>query len=221
MKKNIIAAVFVLSLVSLLQAQIRHAVRVEDGVVLETSSGTMKLRVINGAVIHVISSPVKDLPKRKNLSEVDNLTGSGKFTLAESDSEVVLKTSTLIVKVRKLDASIRYYDTSGHSLLQEMAGGKIFTKADLPGDTAWTVEQKYVSPDDEAIVGIGQYQFDVMNWKNGHMKMHQQNTAIASPVIVSNKGYGLFWNNYSYTEFNPEVEPIPLTALDDNAVEPI
>ncbi|MFZ1977598.1 MAG: TIM-barrel domain-containing protein, partial [Bacteroidota bacterium] len=81
---------------------------------------------------------------------------------------------------------------------------------------AWTVEQKYLSPDDEAIVGLGQYQFDVMNWKNGHMKMHQQNTAIASPVIVSNKGYGLFWNNYSFTEFNPEVVPIPLTTLDDN-----
>ena len=218
MTKNIIAAIFVLSFGFSLQAQVRHAVRVEDGLVLETSSGTMKLRVINGAVIHVISSPVKDLPKRKNLSEVDNLTGSGKFTLAESDSEVVLKTSKLIVKVRRLDASIRFYDASGHSLLQEMAGGKIFTKADLPGDTAWTVEQKYLSPDDEAIVGLGQYQFDVMNWKNGHMKMHQQNTAIASPVIVSNKGYGLFWNNYSYTEFNPEVEPIPLTALDDNAV---
>jgi len=44
------------------------------------------------------------------------------------------------------------------------------------------------------------------------MKMKQQNTAIASPVIVSNKGYGLFWDNYSYTEFNPEREKHPTAA---------
>ena len=216
MKKYIISAVFILCLGSSLNAQIQRVTRTGDGVVFETSSGTVALRIISDAVIHVTASPAKDLPKRKNLSEVDNLAGSGKFTLAESKSEVVLKTASLIVKVSKLDASLHYYDSKGHSLLQEMNGGKIFTKADVPGDTAWTVEQKYFSPDEEAIVGLGQYQFDVMNWKNGHMKMHQQNTAIASPVIVSNKGYGLFWHNYSYTEFNPEVGPIPLITLDDN-----
>jgi len=111
-----------------------------------------------------------------------------------------LKLSKLIVKVRRLDASIRFYDASGHSLLQEMAGGKIFTKADLPGRYGMDGEQKYLSPDDEAIVGLGQYQFDVMNWKNGHMKMHQQIPQSQSGDCI-NKGYGLFWNNYSYTEF--------------------
>src|ERR1700690_3202635 len=55
-----------------------------------------------------------------------------------------------------------------------------------------------------------------MNWKHRHMRMKQQNTAIASPVIVSNKGYGFFWDNYSFTEFNPERENIKLNRVDDN-----
>jgi len=31
-----------------------------------------------------------------------------------------------------------------------------------PGDTAWIVEQDFSSPADEAIFGLGQYQFDVI-----------------------------------------------------------
>ncbi|MFZ1979337.1 MAG: DUF4968 domain-containing protein, partial [Bacteroidota bacterium] len=123
MKKNIIAAMLLLWLGHSVNAQIQQVTRVDDGVIIKTSSEMMKLRVIDDAVIHVIASPTKDLPKRKNLSEVDNLAGSGKFKLTESDSEIVLKTSRLTVRVKKLDASLHYYDSNGHSLLQEMNGG--------------------------------------------------------------------------------------------------
>jgi alpha-D-xyloside xylohydrolase len=189
-----------------------------DGVVLRTGQGTIKLRVIRDDIIEVIKSPTDQLPQRKSLSEVDNLKSTGKYSLKESANEYIMKTSKMIIKIDKTDEGIKYFDLNGNLLLGEQQNGRTFEKSDSPGDTAWIVEQKFSSPDDEAIFGLGQYQFDVMNWKNGHMRMKQQNTAIASPVIVSNKGYGLFWDNYSFTEFNPETEKIQLKSIDENNV---
>jgi alpha-D-xyloside xylohydrolase len=122
----------------------------------------------------------------------------------------------MMVVIDKADGGINFFDRDGNPLLGEQKNGSTFAQSYSPGDTAWVVEQEFLSPADEAIFGLGQYQFDVMNWKNGYMRMKQQNTAIASPVIVSNKGYGLFWDNYSYTEFNSNRENIPLIRIDDN-----
>jgi alpha-D-xyloside xylohydrolase len=199
-----------------LQAQIMNYSKVKDGVIFETPEGKLKLRIISDDIVQVIASPAKELPKRKSLSEVDDLKPAGKYSFHESAGGFVLKTSTLTVKIDKADGAIQYFNLNGTLLLGEQHNGRIFKKSDSPGDTTWIVEQKFSSPDDEAIFGLGQYQFDVMNWKNGHMRMKQQNTAIASPVIVSNKGYGLFWDNYSFTEFNPEIEKIELKSIDAN-----
>jgi alpha-D-xyloside xylohydrolase len=191
-----------------LQAQILNYSKAKDGIIFETQEGILKLRVISNDIVQVIASPVKELPQRKSLSEVDNLKPTGKYSFQESANEYVVKTSALTIKIDKADGTIKYFNSNGILLLGEQQNGRTFKKSDSPGDIAWIVEQKFLSPEDEAIYGLGQYQFDVMNWKNGHMEMKQQNTAIASPVIVSNKGYGLFWDNYSFTEFNPENEKI-------------
>jgi len=190
--------------------------KASDGVVLHSPQGIMKLRVIRDDIVQIVKSPTDQLPHRKSLSEVDNLKPAGKYSFQESANEYALSTSKLNIKIDKADGGIHFYDLDGNLLLSELQNGKTFTPSTSPGDTAWIVEQKFSSPPDEAIFGLGQYQFDVMNWKNGHMRMKQQNTAIASPVIVSNKGYGLFWDNYSYTEFNPDRQNIQLQRIDDN-----
>ena len=190
--------------------------KTKDGVVLRTPQGVTKLRVIRDDIIQVIKSPIDQLPQRKSLSEVDNLQPAGKYSLEESANQYTMRTSKIIITIDKADGGIHFFDSSSSLLLGEQQNGSTFAQSHSPGDTAWVVEQKFSSPPDEAIFGLGQYQFDVINWKNGHMRMKQQNTAIASPVIVSNKGYGVFWDNYSYTEFNPERENIPLQRIDDN-----
>ena len=184
--------------------------KTSNGVIFRTPQSITKLRVIRDDIVQIIKSPTSQLPERKSLSEVDDLRAAGKYSIEESKTEYTVKTSKLKIVIDKADGRIRFFDSTDSLLLGEEQNGKSFIPSDSPGDTAWIVEQKFSSPPDEAIFGLGQYQFDVMNWKNGHMRMKQQNTAIASPVIVSNKGYGLFWDNYSYTEYNPDRENIKL-----------
>ena len=76
------------------------------------------------------------------------------------------------------------------------------------GEQTWHVEQRFASPDDEAIYGLGQFHEGVMNFKDYYLRLRQFNTVIALPFYISTRGYGLFWNNASMTEWNPEREEL-------------
>ena len=193
--------------------------KVQDGVLLNTTNGLTKLRVINDKIIQVIVSPHKSIKNTPNLSEVENLPVFSAFKVSEDKNDIIILTKQLTVRVSKNNSRISYFDHQGKLILAETTNGKLITANYQPKDSAYIVQQSFDSPKDEAIYGLGQYQYDMINWKNAHMVMQQKNTAIAMPVIVSNKGYGIFWNNYSLTEYNPEMNSLELKSLNTNNLE--
>ena len=59
------------------------------------------------------------------------------------------------------------------------------------------------SPEDEFLFGLGQFQDGYSNVRGLSRRLTQVNTQISIPMLLSSKGYGLLWNNYGMTEFNP------------------
>ena len=59
------------------------------------------------------------------------------------------------------------------------------------------------SPEDEYQFGLGQFQDGYSNVRGLSRRLTQVNTQISIPMLLSNKGYGILWNNYGMTEFNP------------------
>lgn len=59
------------------------------------------------------------------------------------------------------------------------------------------------SPDDEYLYGLGQFQDGYSNIRGLSRRLTQVNTQISIPMMLSNKGYGVLWNNYGLTDFNP------------------
>jgi alpha-D-xyloside xylohydrolase len=59
------------------------------------------------------------------------------------------------------------------------------------------------SPKDEFLFGLGQFQDGYSNVRGLSRRLTQVNTQISIPMLLSSKGYGLLWNNYGLTEFNP------------------
>lgn len=70
-----------------------------------------------------------------------------------------------------------------------------------------------VSPKDEYIYGTGQFQDGYLNIRGLTRRLTQVNTQISIPFILSNKGYGLLWNNYGLTDFNPADKSVELTPV--------
>ena len=78
-----------------------------------------------------------------------------------------------------------------------------------------TKEAKLVidSPADEYLYGLGQFQDGYLNVRGLTRRLTQVNTQISVPFIISSKGYGLLWNNYGLTDFNPADNSVKMERI--------
>ncbi len=163
---------------------------------------TIRLQIVNNDIIHVIASP------SKNLSEVPSLIASyspisnENWKVTEADDHIILQTETTKAIVSLKTGEIRFTDLKGDILLQEQqGGGKTFNPIQVDGHSGYTFRQIFESPSDEAFYGLGQHQSDEFNYKGKNEVLYQYNTKVSVPFIVSNKNYGILWDNYSLTRF--------------------
>ena len=71
----------------------------------------------------------------------------------------------------------------------------------------------FASPQDEYLFGLGQFQDGYSNVRGLSRRLTQVNTQISIPMLISSKGYGILWNNYGLTEFNPCSQSVRLTSV--------
>ena len=93
------------------------------------------------------------------------------------------------------------------------ADGQLLRVLDKRGNTVFTALSHQLqdgtatltfslSPD-ECLFGLGQFQDGYSNVRGLSRRLTQVNTQISLPMLISSKGYGILWNNYGLTEFNP------------------
>ncbi|MBO7069499.1 MAG: glycosyl hydrolase family 31 [Bacteroidaceae bacterium] len=70
----------------------------------------------------------------------------------------------------------------------------------------------FLSPKGEFLYGLGQFQDGLVNVRGLSRRLTQVNTQISLPMLLSSKGYGILWNNYGMTEFNPCSQHVTLAA---------
>ena len=68
----------------------------------------------------------------------------------------------------------------------------------------------FSSSQDEYQFGLGQFQDGFSNVRGLSRRLTQVNTQISIPMLLSSKGYGILWNNYGMTEFNPADQSVRL-----------
>ena len=113
------------------------------------------------------------------------------------DGKLILSTRSMSAVIDS-NGNIEYKKTGKSVFLSETPDGT-FVKPNQYGTNI--VSQAFKSGD-EALYGLGQFQSGIMNWKHVPVRLDQFNQEVAVPFIVSTKGYGIYWNNYSMTYFN-------------------
>ena len=69
----------------------------------------------------------------------------------------------------------------------------------------------FSSPEDECLYGLGQFQDGYSNVRGLSRRLTQVNTQISLPMLLSSRGYGVLWNNYGMTEYNPSDQSVKMT----------
>jgi alpha-D-xyloside xylohydrolase len=201
-----------------------------DGLLLTCNPGTLRLRLIDEQTLRVTYAPSVTLPELKSLAVIPPSPSTRRepiaFTVRETPESITLETPTLRAKVDRATGALTFLDSSDKPLLQEKPDGRTFEPAkplttvnppatsqptNLPvplhawqpaqlPENATTVRQSFLLPPDEALYGLGQHQQGQWNYRGKAVRLLQHNTEVGIPVLLSSKGYLLFWDNPAVTE---------------------
>ena len=81
------------------------------------------------------------------------------------------------------------------------------------------VRQTFTLAKDEAIYGLGTIQNGKLNRRGEHKRMEQSNLEDFQNVLQSIKGWGLYWENYSPTQFDDDAAGMSFTSEAGNGID--
>ena len=191
-----------------------------DGIILkikkikDTDPGLIRIQICTDDIIRITASPVDSFSIRPSLIVNRTEWKPVKWTVKKNGSLITISTSKIIVSIDSISGRITFYDSDKHLLLDEKeGGGKIFTPAEVMGEKTYHIQQLFDSPGDEAFYGLGQHQNGIMNYKGHDVDLWQYNIIAVNPFLVSNKNYGILWDNNSRTKFGDIRNYQPINTL--------
>jgi alpha-D-xyloside xylohydrolase len=177
--------------------------REPDGMMVQLVRGVMRISVCSDAIVHVVYSPGSTIPEEKQFAVIRTKWPPVRRIFTETAEEAAIATADLRVTVSKKDGFVSFSAArAGHEkLIQE--GPKIMTPAEVNGEKTYHAEDVFaIYGSQESFYGLGQHQAGVWDYRGESVDLSQENTEIAIPLLVSSKGYGIFWNNPSRSRFN-------------------
>ena len=150
----------------------------------------VKIEFVTPSIVHVVKgTPTKTLVVTAKPEDV-KLTRKGDIT------------SSAVLTVRQ--------DPKTGSLTFLTANGKVLLR-EKDCDVA-KVRQTFTLDKDEAVYGLGTIQNGKMNRRGEHKRMEQSNLEDFQSVLQSIKGWGLYWENYSPTQFDDDANGMTFTS---------
>ncbi|WP_179950039.1 glycoside hydrolase family 31 protein [Lutibacter citreus] len=181
-----------------------------NSVILYGDSINTQITVVDEEIIH-IQKELKNKPAKKIPDYVTILnTQKVDWKVLENGDDLIIETPKLNISINK-KGEIEYFSKEGEQILSELKVGT-YIKDD---STATHKVSQAFKAGDEGLYGLGQFQSGRMNWKNVPVRLQQFNQEIANPVLISTKPYGIYWHNYSVTDFNLPKNEIQFTETLD------
>jgi len=195
-----------------------YFVKTGDGVIVyprQPGIAFVKLQVITGNIIRVTSGPDKTNTEHNSLITTGKIiSDTVKWDVEEAPGKIILKTTAVIATADANTGAVSFTDVQGNAIINERAvNGRSFQPAVYNGTPLYTIQQTFETSPDDAYYGLGQHQYEVFNYKGHQVNLFQNNTEVAVPFLLSNKNYGILWDNYSITTVGDPRPYLPLSSL--------
>jgi alpha-D-xyloside xylohydrolase len=188
---------------SVTQASIRLFKKEKDGVLFSLDKGCMKIRVCRDDIIQVKYTMFNTFPAQGSLVVNNEFNQRVLFDVSQSKESIIIKTRKLIISINRASNAITYSTLSGQTITSEADNNKTMQPQTVAGIATYSCATTFNSPADEALFGLGCHPLDSksINYKGRDQDMAIKYLTGAIPVLLSTKGYGLFWDNYSASNF--------------------
>ena len=164
----------------------------------------VKVEFFTPSIVHIVKGqPTKSLVVTAKPEQVE-VTHQGN----------TWKSSELTVKLDPTSMCFTFYTAKGRVLLREQGWSTIRLNIN-----DYKVSQTFLLDKDEAIYGLGTIQNGKMNRRGEHKCMEQSNLEDFQNVLQSVKGWGLYWENYSPTQFDDDANGMTFTSEAGNGID--
>ncbi len=159
------------------------------GLVMTSRAQDVKIEFMTPRIVHVVKGqPTKSLvviakPENVQCSMTHGLWKSSELTVRQD-----------------ANGNLTFLTAKGKVLLREKSC-----------DVA-KVRQTFTLDKDEAVYGLGTIQNGKMNRRGEHKRMEQSNLEDFQNVLQSIKGWGIYWENYSPTQFDDDANGMSFTS---------
>ncbi|KAF1693814.1 alpha-xylosidase [Pseudoxanthomonas daejeonensis] len=191
--------------------------RQADGVIVrlaDPNAADVRVQLVSDRIVRVSADTDGDFARSRSLMRVP-VEGTPKFEVSQTADGVRVSASGIAAEVALADGRVSFFDGQGKPLVQEVAGGRSFTRFEVEGRKLESVRQRFVSPDDESFYGTGLHQQGWMDLKGRDVELLQHNIDNAIPFVQSSRHYGILWDNNSITRFG---DPRGLRPLGETLV---
>ena len=203
---------FVILLGLVLMACSCDVTKTDRGVVVRTNEGDrVRVEVFSPTIARVTATCDNRFSERGSLAVLPQPSFSDFRVETSDEGQVRLMTDAMQLTIDRQTGRVACYDAEGRLVLSEER--REFSPIEVDGDAGYTVRQVFHSPDEEAFYGLGQHQSDEFNYKGKNETLYQYNTKVSVPFIVSNRGYGLLWDNYALTRWGDPRDYMQLDEL--------
>lgn len=194
---------FYSAVINPVNATVKSYKRTADGVTFWLDKGLMKIKMCGADIIEVRYTQLDSFPAKTSLVINNQWLQKPAYTIAENGDAITITTSKLKLTVNKATNAITYTNLEGNTILAEAENNKSMQAATIAGINTYNCETGFNSPADEALYGLGCHPLDSLsiNYKGRDQDMAIKYLTGAIPVLLSTRGYGLYWDNYSASNF--------------------
>ena len=163
---------------------------------LSAKAQQVKVEFLTPTIVHVVKGqPTKSLVVTLQPEQVAVVQKGNSYS-----------SSALTVR-QDAQGNLTFLTAKGQVLLREDSWSLIRKTID-----DWQVSQTFKLDKDEAIYGLGTIQNGKMNRRGEHKRMEQSNLEDFQNVLQSIKGWGIYWENYSPTQFDDGPDGMTFTS---------
>lgn len=185
-------------------------------IVINTNNGDVSIFLLADNAVRVRYGGEQKLPE---LFYVNDDNENVKYKLKETDATATITLKKMMVVVDKATGTPKFYSIDGKEqkvVLSELSHS--LDASTLHDEPTHIASLTLDSPEDEFLYGLGQFQDGYLNVRGLSRRLTQVNTQISIPMILSNRGYALLWNNYGMTEFNPGIVAVVMARAGEGKV---
>lgn len=187
--------------------------RTPQGMKCTTQGMDIRVEFYSPSIVRVYKTP-EGKPYNKESLVVVKSPETVKVDFSEEAGQTVLKSSILKVLVNPATGGISFHTIAGNDLLKDKDYGTSFADKNDAGTPSYQVRGSFLLDKDEPIYGVGQVMDGKFNRRNSMHHMQNENMFTYSPYFMSPvKGYAVYWDNYSISEFMDTPQELAFQSL--------